>query len=116
MLFHLRPTTVPGAERCRVSFGTRDGWRAVGIVIAPTGEYELRASMAWAAYQIADAFQDEVTELSGIAHHRDRGGPVSRPRRPAEQPAGRGRKTGRRQQVMASKLPDWNLQQASKPG
>jgi hypothetical protein len=61
------PDDYPGAERCRVSFGNRGGWRAVDIVIMPTVGDELRANMAWAAYQIADAFQDEVTESLGIA-------------------------------------------------
>lgn len=52
----------PGAERFKVTFGTRDGWRAVAVAVVPTGD-DARASMAWAAYQIADAFQDEVIEL-----------------------------------------------------
>lgn len=52
----------PGMERFKISFGTQDGWRAVDVAVVPTGD-DAPASMAWAAYQIADAFQDEVIEL-----------------------------------------------------
>lgn len=53
----------PGAECFKVSFGGRDGWRTVEVEVVPTSEQAMSKSMAWAAWQVADAFQDEVIEL-----------------------------------------------------
>jgi hypothetical protein len=57
-----REEDYPEAERFKISFGTRDGWRAVDVAVVPNGE-AAPASIAWAAYQLADAFQDEVIEM-----------------------------------------------------
>ena len=53
---------VEDEQRFVVSFGARDGHRAVEVTVLGDRD-SYTASMAWAAYAIADAFQDEVTEL-----------------------------------------------------
>lgn len=55
----------PNTEWFRVSFGDRRGWRVVEVSVVPTTQDTMRLSLANAAWQVADAFQDEVIELLG---------------------------------------------------
>lgn len=55
----------PNSEWFKVSFGDRHGVRIVEVGVVPTTDETMSLSLAHAAFNVADAFQDEVIELLG---------------------------------------------------